>query len=895
MTPVDFAASLFAVAVALGAAIVISGDRTWGPLGRAAGALGFVTLAAAETVTGAGLFGEPAAVAAALRTVGYGLLLVGAVPSPGGSAELSAAATPAVVVLPASLPAGVGGAAALAVAWRRRRAPGVVPLAAGLILLTISEAALGAAPDSALALRVAGYLGVALFVLRAVRSSIRLRFASAMVGLLVVVGLVASVVVASVLGQNVREAALDQVVREAKAAAEELLPLVTDETGKLVVVADQALPRFRRGTGFSQAEMTSLRKNLFPGVRFILFLSARGQVLGRVGLSPGDATELLDVAVVRSSLRTGRVTASLDTLGRRLVLVGAAPVLETAPVRERDRVLGVAVAGYVLDRAPRNILELVTGSGNLSAVFRESDPVPVATNGFRPPPREPVVDGATLQTLWEDFLSGAGTIRRSLDVSGVETFAALTPLLRSDGEAVGILLVAQPAEAVAASQRLINRLLFAATVLLFGLAFVLAGLVARRITGPVISLTEAAGRVSTGDLETKAPVGGEDEVGDLAAAFNQMTESLALSHVQLSQAAEEEARLRGRLETVVNSMGDGLIAVDDGGRVVTYNPAAATILGRSRGKVLGRPLDQVVEVRDAEGRPVPLGGELRRGTAFVQRADGRLVPVAIVSSPLRDMQRRPFGQVLVLRDMTREHEVERMKTEFLASVSHELRTPLTPIIGYSEILSGREVPAERVRQFADAMLSSAHRLERIVAMLLDFAAMESGRMKIEAEPTSLRPLVSRAVEEWRSRTEQHEFVTRFDPSLPQALVDVTLMRRAIDEVLDNAVKYSPRGGKVTVSVSSENSRSRRMLRLDVRDEGIGIEPEDLPRIFEDFRQLDASDTRSFGGLGLGLAFVKRIMEAHRGTIDARSVPGEGTTFTLLIPVADTEGGRVPTR
>jgi PAS domain S-box-containing protein len=521
--------------------------------------------------------------------------------------------------------------------------------------------------------------------------------------------------------------------------------------------------------------------------------------------------------------------------------------------------------------------------------------VPVATNErFPSPARKPVVDEATLQSLWEDFLSGAGTIRRSLDVSGIETFAALTPLLRSDGEAVGILMVAQPAEAVAASQRLINRLLFAATVLLFGLAFVLAALVARRITGPVISLTEAAGRVATGDLETKAAVGGEDEVGDLAAAFNQMTESLALSHVQLSQAAEEEARLRGRLETVVNSMGDGLIAVDDEGRVVTYNPAAAAILGRSRGKVLGRPLGQVVEIRDAEGRPVSLGEELRRGTAFVQREDGRLVPVAIVSSPLRDVQRRSFGQVLVLRDMTREHEVERMKTEFLASVSHELRTPLTPIIGYSEILSGREVPAERVRQFADAMLASAHRLERIVAMLLDFAAMESGRMKIEAEPTALRPLVSRAVEDWQGRAQQHRFVTTFDPSLPEALIDVTLMRRAIDEVLDNAVKYSPQGGTVTVSVSSENSRRRRMLRLDVRDEGIGIEPEDLPRIFEDFRQLDASDTRSFGGLGLGLAFVRRIMEAHRGTIDARSVPGEGTTFTLLIPVAETEGGRVPT-
>jgi two-component system sensor histidine kinase ResE len=884
VTAGDFAAHLFAVAVALGAAIVLFRDRAWGSVGRAAGGLGFLTLAAGEAVTGAGLFAEPATISAGLRTAGFGLLLIGALPGSPRTAELSAtAAISAVVAVPPALPEGIAGAAAVAVAWRRRRVPGVVPLVAGLALLAGAEAATEVAPESALALRVAGYLGVALFVSRAVRSSIRLRFASAMVGLLVVVGLVASFLVASVLGQNIRRAALDQVARQAEEAAGELPELVTAETRKLVVVAEEALPAFRRGAAFPEAEMRSLMNRLFPGVRFILLLSARGQVLGRAGLSRAEAVELISVDVVLSALRLGRLTASLDTLGeRRLVLVGA------APVQERDRTLGVAVAGYVLDRS---VLERIAGAGNLSAVFRRANPVPVATNGFPSPRRRPVIERETLQSLWEGFLFGAKTSQRSLKVSGIDTFAGLTALRRSDGEAVGILLVAQRAGPVSATQRLLNRLLFAATVVLFGLAFLLAALVARRITGPVVSLTGAARRVATGELGTKAQVAAKDEVGDLAQAFNQMTESLALSDVQLRQAAEEEARLRGRLETVVNSMGDGLIAVDDEGRIVTYNPAAATILGRSRGQVLGKPLDGVVDIRDAEGRVVRIGEELRRGTAFVQRVDGRLVPVAIVSSPLRDVRRRSFGQVLVLRDMTREHEVDRMKTEFLASVSHELRTPLTPIIGYSELLSDREVPAERVKQFADAMLSSAHRLERIVAILVDFAAMEGGRMRIEAEPTSLSPLVARAVEEWRPRTQQHEFVTRFDPSLPDALVDVSLMRRALDEILDNAVKYSPRGGKVTVSVSSENSRTRRMLRLDVRDEGIGIEPQDLPRIFEDFRQLDASDTRSFGGLGLGLAFVKRIMEAHRGTIDASSVPGEGTTFSLLIPVADTRDGR----
>ncbi len=847
MTALHFAAHLFAVAAALGAAIVLSRDRTPSVWGGGAGALGFLARAGSEAVMGAGFFAETAMSPAAVRWGGYALILVG-----------------------------------VGAAWRRPRVRGVVPLTAGLAILAASEAALGAAPDVALAIRVAGYLGAALFVLRAVRSSIRLRFASAMVGLLVVVVLVASSVVASVVGQNIRTAALDRVARQAEEAEEALEPLAAEEAGTLVVVAEQAISRFQGNLTFSTVGMRNLKDNLFPRVGFILFLSDDGRVLGRIGVSQLEAVEATTAPVIRFSLRRGRQVASLDILGDdRLVLIGA------APVRQRDQTLGVVVAGRFVNE---ELLDQIA-PGSPAAVFRKAQTVPVATNELELPPAIPAIDQATLRRIWEGFLAGAGPVRQSVAVGGVERFAALRPLRRADGRPVGILLVAEPAGAVAATEREINRLLFGAAVVLFGLAFLLAALVARRITRPVITLTGAARRVASGDLGTKAEVTGEDEVSDLAEAFNQMTESLALSDAQLREAAEEEARLRGRLETVVNSMGDGLVAVDDQGRVVTFNPAATTILGRSRGTVLGKPLERVVEIRDAEGQVVPLGRELRRGTAFVERADGRLVPVAIVSSSLRDTGGRPFGQVLVLRDMTREHEVERMKTEFLTSVSHELRTPLTPIIGYSEILSGREVPAERVKQFADSMLASAHRLERIVAMLLDFAAMEGGRMTIEAAPTALLPLLSKAIEEWRGRTDRHEFSTRFESSLPEALVDVSLMRRAIDEVLDNAVKYSPQGGTVTVSMSPENSRRSRMIRLDVRDEGIGIAPEDLPRIFEDFRQLDASDTRSFGGLGLGLAFVKRIMDAHRGTITARSVPGEGTTFSLLIPAADKEEGK----
>jgi signal transduction histidine kinase len=227
-----------------------------------------------------------------------------------------------------------------------------------------------------------------------------------------------------------------------------------------------------------------------------------------------------------------------------------------------------------------------------------------------------------------------------------------------------------------------------------------------------------------------------------------------------------------------------------------------------------------------------------------------------------------------------------MKSEFLANVSHELRTPLTPIIGYSELMSRRDVPADRIRQFSQGILDGAQRLERIVAMLVDYSAMEGGRLSLALETVELPPVVEGAVDTAKVRTEKHRFLTDFPAGLPPATADPTLLRRILDELLDNAMKYSPQGGEVSVALSSGNSAEKGMLRVAVSDQGIGIAPDDLAGIFEDFRQVDASTTRAFGGLGLGLAFVKRVVEAHGGRIAAESQPGAGSTFSFTVPAAD---------
>jgi two-component system, OmpR family, phosphate regulon sensor histidine kinase PhoR len=309
--------------------------------------------------------------------------------------------------------------------------------------------------------------------------------------------------------------------------------------------------------------------------------------------------------------------------------------------------------------------------------------------------------------------------------------------------------------------------------------------------------------------------------------------------------------------------------------------------------VVSRPLGEVLQGHDAEGHSLRPGRAIAPGVAFISRPDGREVPVAISSAPLRIGAGDEVGRVYVFRDMTREHEVERMKGEFLATVSHELRTPLTPIIGYSELMSRRDVPADKSREFAAGILEGARRLERIVAMLVDFSAIEGGRLALRLEEVDLSPVVRRSVDAWKERTDRHRFVTDAPDRIPPARADPTLIGRAVDELLDNAVKYSPDGGEVAVALFWENSDRRSMVRVDVSDEGIGIEPENLPRIFQDFHQVDASETRTFGGLGLGLSFVKRVVEAHGGTITATSEPGRGSTFSFTVPAADGEGGGGP--
>jgi signal transduction histidine kinase len=404
--------------------------------------------------------------------------------------------------------------------------------------------------------------------------------------------------------------------------------------------------------------------------------------------------------------------------------------------------------------------------------------------------------------------------------------------------------------------------LFAGGVALV-IAMVVAGLFSREVSRPIIELRDVAQAMARGDLARRPRLTAPGEVGELAAALHAMAEQLGARLLSLE--AEESL-----LTALFESLNEGVLAVDAERRVVRMNRVGRQLL-QVRGGV-PFPVADLPDDAALHGAIVAALAGAASPQAELQLGDH---VVMLTARPLAD-----GGAVVALLDLTATRRLETVRSDFVANVSHELKTPLTIVRGFAETLVDDDPPAEQRRAFADTIRANAVRMQRIVDDLLDLSRIESGGWKPNPTIVDVSGVAEDAMAGVESVAAERgvALVVALAPGAREAHADPLALRQLIANLVENAVRHTSQG---VVTVFSEPEDGG--VWVGVRDTGVGIPPEHLPRVFERFYRVDTGRSREAGGTGLGLSIVKHLVEAHGGRVRAASTPGRGTTIAGFFP------------
>ncbi|MGG4550151.1 ATP-binding protein [Rossellomorea marisflavi] len=411
-------------------------------------------------------------------------------------------------------------------------------------------------------------------------------------------------------------------------------------------------------------------------------------------------------------------------------------------------------------------------------------------------------------------------------------------------------------------------------VLAMGIAIILTTIFAfflsTRITSPLRKMREAAFEVAKGKFDTKVPILTKDEIGELATGFNQMGRQLKFHINALNQEKEQ-------LSSILSSMADGVITFNRDGTILITNPPADRFLQQ-----------WYYEHGSNEGEAIPaIVKELLQSvvvTAMEQTDEISLQgrSYVVIVSPLYN-NNTIRGAVAVVRDMTEERRLDKLRKDFIANVSHELRTPISMLQGYSEaIVDDIAETEEEKKEIARIIYDESLRMGRLVNDLLDLARMEAGHITLHEQSVSIMPFTERVANKFAGVAKEKKISIQFESEVErerELSIDPDKIEQVLTNLIDNAIRHTPGGGEVTVSLN----RNTQGYLFFVQDTGSGIPEEDLPFVFERFYKADKARTRGKAGTGLGLAIARNIVEAHGGHIQVQSKLDQGTTFTFFLP------------
>lgn len=553
------------------------------------------------------------------------------------------------------------------------------------------------------------------------------------------------------------------------------------------------------------------------------------------------------------------------------------------PVQTSEGVIGAALVGTYLKKEIDTLKSLALADVTLfdekgevvySTLVPDKAEAQVVFKTFTPARYKQVLAQNDV-TLLDEVQGPNGAENQDIQARGQPYRLAYAPFILRN-RIYGVYAVALPTSFITETNdqsRNLLALVFSGGVVL---VMVIGYMVAQRIIRPIIRLVQTSQAIARGDLDERTGLEGKDEIGILATTFDDMTSELQ----RLLKIQREEA---SKLNAILSSIADGVIVQDLEGNTVIINPAAEDIL-----EAVGSNFGPISAKGPGEAGQSSLLGNLTDLEFHETRRFeiGQRV-VSALSAPVLTADKEQLGSVVVLRDITREVESDRLKDDFITSVSHELRTPLTAIKGYNELLrmTGANKLDQRQLSFIEIVDENVNDLLQLIQEMLDLSQITAGTLGIDQEPVNLSELIAAETEKWVEKMVEREL--RFTVQLPEGPVwvegDWNRLGRVINNLVKNAHDYTLPGGSVEIWLKQENGRAQ----ADIKDTGVGIAVEQQRFLFTRFfRAIHAESTFEVSGAGLGLYISKAIIEAHNGQIWMESKINEGSTFSFALPIVE---------